>query len=124
MANLLELLQAAQSGQRTPSMLGPIPPQNLQPGFRMPPEMQMQVPRPPDQGDGGLGQGLGMLARGIAGLKGSYDPNGYFNNLGGRPGGYSSIDDLLGSATHVQNPFAADASASSGGLFGFLRGRF
>lgn len=123
MANLLELLQAAQGAQGSPTMAGPIPPQNLQPGFRMPPEMQMQVPRL-QQDDGGLGQGLGMLAQGIAGLKGSYDPNGYFNNLGGRPGGYSSIDDLLGSATHVQNPFGADTSALSGGLFGFPRGLF
>ena len=108
MDNLYALMLNAQQAQRSPTTLGPIAPQQLAPGFRMPPEVQMRAPPPPQ--DPGFSVGLGMLPHG------SYDPNGYYNNLGGKPGGYSSIDDLLSNATHVDNPAGADPN--SPGLFG------
>lgn len=65
--NLLELLQQYQRAQSAPTMLGPVQPQNPQPGFRAPPAMQMAPPRQPDPGFS-LGDGIGMMGGFLHGL--------------------------------------------------------
>jgi hypothetical protein len=66
--NLLALLQAAQQAQRSPTALGPISPQQLQPGFRAPPLMGMNVPQPQQQPGFDPSQMSGMLG-GLAGMR-------------------------------------------------------
>lgn len=120
---MLALLQSYQGTQGSPTMNGPLMPQQLQPGFRAPPQMQMQAPRPQQgfdlsQGMGMLGAGLGALQRGTpAGQEpnrtaGDADLGGY----GGQP------ENPFGNPNAVPTVFNPGGQQSS--LFGWLRGLF
>jgi hypothetical protein len=64
--NILDLLQAEQGAQRSPSMLGPIAAQNLTPGFRAPALLQAQMPQMRQPDNSGLASGMGMLGAALS----------------------------------------------------------
>lgn len=78
---------------------GPVPQQTLTPGFRAP--GLPGVPGMPDpqqqQGDGGLGAGMGMLGSALRGYKGSGSPS-----TSGREMGNAENDGLAGAIAGIQ----------------------
>ena len=121
--NLLELLQQYQQAQKAPTMMGPVLPQNPQPGFRAPPPMGM-APPPAQQPMGmpdmsGIRAGLARLGHGYKpGMEpnrtaGDRDLNGY----GGSPA------DPFGNPNAVPTIYNP-GGGTGGGLLGFFRGLF
>jgi hypothetical protein len=107
--NILELLQQYQAAQRSPSMTGPVMPQQLQPGFRAPAVMQMQAPPPPQQQGFNVGDAMGMFGAGLGALK---HPAGWVpSTSGSEPGRTAGDADLAGYGASPADPMSGNRNA-------------
>jgi hypothetical protein len=123
--NLLDLLQAYQSAQRSPSMMGPVMPQNPTPGFRAPPVMGMAMPHPQQQQGipnlAGMG-GLGMFGPHVG--TGDTTPTAGTTPIAGAAPVSPSVMPSTSAIDAQANPGLMQPATGGGGFLGFLRGLF